>query len=202
MAINKALKIKKKYLDKVIGFDDSKKEDAKDETKNCQSHTCQNSSERADWRLALHLRLPHCSFFTSYGLLQSGSRGIPTFTESQNQLLAFSTSVLPLTIIFAWLDYRKGSVGKRWAGLQLVYKQRRLAHSLLRSAIKFFPWQLGHMGAIRSAYQADTLSIFLSTSAGILFLIFLLMGLLRKDKRHPADLLAGTQVQLKNSKQL
>ena len=35
MAINKALKIKKKYLDKVIGLDeDSEKEDAKDETKN------------------------------------------------------------------------------------------------------------------------------------------------------------------------
>ena len=49
MAINKALKIKKKYLDKVIGLDeDSEKEDAKDETKNWQSHTCQNSSERAD----------------------------------------------------------------------------------------------------------------------------------------------------------
>ena len=113
-----------------------------------------------------------------------------------------STSVLPLSVIFAWLDYRKGIFGKRWAGLQLVYKHRSLSHSLLRSAIKFFTWQLGHMGAIRSAYQADTLSIFLSTSAGILFLSFLLMGLLRKDKRHPADLLAGTQVQLKNSKQL
>ena len=34
MAINKALKIKKKYLDKVIGLDDFKKEGAKDETKN------------------------------------------------------------------------------------------------------------------------------------------------------------------------
>ena len=101
--------------------------------------------------------------------------GIPTFTESQS---------------------------KRWAGLQLIYKHRSFAHSILRSAIKFFPWQLGHMGTIRSAYQVDGLSIFLSTSAGILFLIFLLMGLLRKDKRHPADLLAGTQVQLKNSKQL
>ena len=35
MAINKALKIKEKYLDKVIGLDeDSKKESAKDDTKN------------------------------------------------------------------------------------------------------------------------------------------------------------------------
>ena len=124
--------------------------------------------------------------------------GIPTFTEAQNQLLAFSTSVLPLTVIFAWLDYRKGSFGKRWAGLQLVYKHKSFAHSVLRSAIKFFPWQLGYMGAIHSAYQADAWSIFLSTSAGILLLSFLLMGLLRKDKRYPADLLAGTQVQLQD----
>ena len=99
--------------------------------------------------------------------------GIPTFTESQS---------------------------KCWAGLQLIYKHRSFAHNILRSAIKLFPWQLGHMGAIRSAYQADALSIFLSTSAGILFLIFLLMGLLCKDKRHLADFLAGTQVQLNNSK--
>jgi len=34
MAINKALKIKQKYLDKVICLDDFKKEGAKDETKN------------------------------------------------------------------------------------------------------------------------------------------------------------------------
>ena len=141
-------------------------------------------------------------FLLAMGFYNLVLGGIPSFTEAQSQLLAFSSSVLPLSIIFAWLDYRKGSFGKRWAGLQLVYKHRSFAHSLLRSAIKFFPWQLGHLGAIRSAYQADALSIFLSTSAGIFFLIFLLMGLLRKDKRHPADLLAGTQVQLNNSKQL
>ena len=110
-------------------------------------------------------------FLLAMGFYNLVLGGIPTFTESQS---------------------------KRWAGLQLVYKYRSLAHSLLRSAIKFFPWQLGHMGTIRSAYQVDGLSIFLSTSAGILFLIFLLMGLLRKDKRHPADLLTGTQVQLKH----
>ena len=114
-------------------------------------------------------------FLLAMGFYNLVLGGIPTFTESQS---------------------------KRWADLQLVYKHRSLSHSLLRSAIKFFPWQLGHLGAIRSAYQADALSIFLSTSAGILFLIFLLMGLLRKDKRHPADLLAGTQVQLKHQKQL
>ena len=65
---------------------------------------------------------------------------LPLFTEAQSQRIAFSTSVLPLTIIFARLDYRKGSFAKRWASLQLVYKHRNFAHSLLRSAIKLFPW--------------------------------------------------------------
>ena len=40
---------------------------------------------------------------------------IPAFTEAQSQLLAFSTSVLPLTIIFAWLTIEKAvlaSVGQ------------------------------------------------------------------------------------------
>ena len=51
----------------------------------------------------------------------------------------------------------------------------------------------------RRSHSIDTL--FVITLLG-LFLIFLLMGLFRKDKRHPADLLAGTQVQLKHQKQL
>ena len=81
-------------------------------------------------------------FLLAMGLYYLILGGIPTFTESQS---------------------------KRWAGLQLFYKHRSFAHSILRSAIKLFPWQLGHMGAIRSAYQADNLSIFLSTSAEILY---------------------------------
>lgn len=75
-------------------------------------------------------------FLLAMGFYNLVLGGIPTFTESQS---------------------------KRWAGLQLIYKHRSFAHSILCSAIKLFPWQLGHMGAIRSAYQADGLSIFLST---------------------------------------
>lgn len=123
---------------------------------------------------------------------------IPKFSEFQSQLLAFCSSVLPLVLIFACLDYGKGSWGKRWAGLQLVYSHKSPTRSLVRSAIKFFPWQLGHMGAIRAIYQGDQLSILLSILAGILFLVFLTMGLFRKDKRHPADLLVGSQVQIKS----
>lgn len=54
-------------------------------------------------------------FLLAMGFYNLVLGGIPSFTEAQSQLLAFSSSVLPLTIIFAWLDYRKGSFGKRWA---------------------------------------------------------------------------------------
>ena len=52
-------------------------------------------------------------FLLAMGFYNLVLGGIPAFTEAQSQLLAFSSSVLPLTIIFAWLDYRKGSFGKR-----------------------------------------------------------------------------------------
>ncbi len=82
-----------------------------------------------------------------------GSRGIPAFTEAQSQLLAFSTSVLPLTVIFAWLDYRKGSLAS--AG-QVYSWFTNIGAPQPCACYQVFPQQLGHMGAIRSAYQADT----------------------------------------------
>ena len=56
--------------------------------------------------------------------------GIPEFTEIQSQCLAFFTSVLPITLLFTFFDYKNGgSFGKVKAGLELVYqkKQCRLA---------------------------------------------------------------------------
>ena len=40
-------------------------------------------------------------FLLAMGFYNLVLGGIPVFTEAQSQLLAFSTSVLPLTIIFA-----------------------------------------------------------------------------------------------------
>ena len=56
------------------------------------------------------------------------SNGIPEFTEIQSQCLVFFTSVLPVTLLFTFLDYTKnGSFGKTKAGLQLVYKKKNSA---------------------------------------------------------------------------
>lgn len=125
--------------------------------------------------------------------------GVPEFTEIQSQCLAFFTSVLPITLLFTFLDYtNNGSFGKAKAGLQLVYQKKTVQASLIRNTIKFLPWQLGHMGTIHGVYsEFDVLSISLSISATLLAVLLLAMTLFRKDKRHLGDLLARTQVQLR-----
>ena len=125
--------------------------------------------------------------------------GIPEFTEIQSQCLAFFTSVLPITLLFTFLDYtNNGSFGKAKAGLQLVYQKKTVQASLIRNTIKFLPWQLGHMGTIHGFYSNfDGLSIILSISATLLAVLLLAMTMFRKDKRHLGDLLAHTQVQQK-----
>ena len=126
--------------------------------------------------------------------------GIPEFTEIQSQWLVFLTSILPITLLFTYLDYAKnGSFGKVKAGLKLVYQKKTVQASLIRNVIKFLPWQLGHMGTIHGFYsEFDVLSIILSNSATLLAVLLLAMTLFRKDKRHLGDLLAHTQVQLKD----
>ena len=125
--------------------------------------------------------------------------GIPEFTEIQSQCLVFFTSVLPITLLFTFLDYRKnGSFGKAKAGLQLVYKKKTVQASLIRNTVKFLPWQIGHMGTIHGFYsEFDFLSIILSSFATLLAVALLAMMVFRIDKRHLGDLLAHTQVQLK-----
>ncbi|MBS6742245.1 MAG: RDD family protein [Streptococcus parasanguinis] len=125
--------------------------------------------------------------------------GVPEFTEIQSQWLVFLTSILPITLLFTFLDYtNNGSFGKAKAGLQLVYQKKTVQASLIRNTIKFLPWQLGHMGTIHGVYsEFDVLSISLSISATLLAVLLLAMTMFRKDKRHLGDLLAHTQVQQK-----
>ena len=125
--------------------------------------------------------------------------GIPEFTEIQSQCLVFFTSVFPITLLFTFLDYTKnGSFGKKKAELQLVYEKKTVQASLIRNAIKFLPWQIGHMSAIHSVYSGFDLLYFILCYTSILFLVVLLaMSIFRKDKRHLGDLLAHTQLQLK-----
>ena len=127
--------------------------------------------------------------------------GVPEFTEVQSQWLAFFTSVLPITLLFTFLDYKNDcSFGKAKAGLELIYQKKTVQASLIRNVIKFLPWQLGHMGTIHGFYSDfDGLFIILSISATLLAVSLLTMTMFRKDKRHLGDLLAHTQVQQKEA---
>ena len=65
--------------------------------------------------------------------------GVPEFAEIQSQWLVFFTSVLPITLLFTFLDYKNyGSFGKVKAGLELVYQKKTVQASLIRNVIKFF----------------------------------------------------------------
>lgn len=127
-------------------------------------------------------------------------KGIPKVTELQSQLIATITSVIPIIIIFSILDFKRGSIGKQKVGLKLYFKKRefKYIYSVIRNIIKFMPWQIGHMATIHGIYtEFDTISIILQIISLTLLVIMFLMGILRKDKRHLGDIVAGTQVQHK-----
>ncbi|MCM3710546.1 RDD family protein [Sporosarcina luteola] len=122
---------------------------------------------------------------------------IPQYTETQSQLVATFTSVIPIILVFSYLDYKGGSIGKRAAGLQLTYNQHKFSSAILRNIIKFLPWQFGHIGVIHGVYSGfDMIAIIVANIGTLLGLVLLCMGLFRKDKRHLGDLLAGTKVEL------
>lgn len=125
-------------------------------------------------------------------------KGMPKYTEMQAQLIATFTSVIPIILIFSYLDYFKnGSIGKRVSGLKLTYTNQSFSSSLLRNIIKFLPWQLGHVGVIHGIYSDfDMTAIMIANSGTFLGLVLLFMGLFRKDKRHLGDLIAGTKIVL------
>ncbi len=125
-------------------------------------------------------------------------KGIPEFNELQSQLVALLTSVIPIVLIFSFWDYSKGSIGKRKAGLELYYVNKTFGASLVRNIIKFLPWQLGHIGTIRGIYtNFDTVAIIFTICSMVLAIVLLVMGLVRRDKRHLGDLIAGTQTQVR-----
>ena len=123
-------------------------------------------------------------------------KALPDHGELYSQLIATFTTTIPVSIIFAWLDFRwQGSLGKHFAGLRLVFKRPTFGKSLLRNFLKFLPWQLGHVSVIRFMYgKTDFLTIILYLLSIGLLVTYLVMGLGRQDKRHLPDFLASSQV--------
>lgn len=119
-----------------------------------------------------------------------------------SDLAAFVLLILPVILYFGISEgsAQASTWGKRRAGLRVVAKDGRpigYPRALIRAALKFLPWQLGHTAVFQSIYAeaSFSLSIFLLfTLAYGLAIVYLLYLWRRPDHRTPYDLLAGTVV--------
>lgn len=146
--------------------------------------------------ILLYLLFLFCGAMAIYGLF---FQGIPKMGELKTQFVSLGTSVIPMVLLFTYLDYSKGgSFGKRKAALYLYYENKSVKSALIRNCVKFLPWELGHISTIHGIYTGfDDFSMALSAAAMLSLVSLLSMALFREDKRHLGDLLAGTQVQMR-----
>lgn len=121
-------------------------------------------------------------------------------TPAGRDALAFGLLVLPTMLTFALFEAstRQATPGKRRAGLRVVDSNgRRLApwRSLLRSAVKFGPWQMAHSAVFHLAADAtDGGYLVLSIAAQALVLASFTTMIIDRRRRAFHDLLAGSRV--------
>ena len=113
-----------------------------------------------------------CLFAVSMACCFMTLGDIPAFSELHSQLIATFASVLVIVALFAYLDFKGDSIGKRTAGLEIYFAHRSFGRSLVRNGIKFLPWQIGRMAVIHGVYtEFDIMSIVLSIVSCILRLV-------------------------------
>lgn len=122
---------------------------------------------------------------------------IPVFNETASHLLALITTVVPVTLVFSYMEYKApyGTIGKRRMGLEVTYESRSYWNSLLRNALKFLPWHIGHTGVIRAVYHDYSTLWFMVGNTGLLLAaVYICMVLFNEHFKHIPDLIAGTKV--------
>lgn len=126
----------------------------------------------------------------------------------QGQLLGFTMLTLPVTLYFALSEASRwqGTIGKGFLGLVVVTRAGErvpLPRSLLRSAVKFLPWELSHTALHRLVFwsaEAEQLAIWqvgflvITYSLSLLGAGWYVLSLFLRDRSTPYDRLAGTQV--------
>lgn len=116
-------------------------------------------------------------------------------------LVAFLTLILPVILSFTLQESsaRQATFGKRRAGVQVVSaaggSRLSFPRALLRSALKFLPWQMAHTAVFQISAGAESPLIWaLSILAQLLVVVYVLTLWLGKQHRTPYDWLAGTAV--------
>ena len=115
-------------------------------------------------------------------------------------LLAFLTLILPVILTFAYLEgsSRQATFGKRRLRLIVTDANGRppgFRRALVRSAVLFLPWQLGHTAVFHLAAGSTSIA-FVALSIGAQLLVLASLLLMVTDSRHRAlhDWVAGTRV--------
>lgn len=94
-----------------------------------------------------------------FGIVRLVSSGHPQRPEGAwaAEAIGFITMTLPFTLYFALSEgsRRQASIGKRVVGLVVVRRsgeKTSFTRALFRNAIKFVPWEFGHMLTQQAAY--------------------------------------------------
>jgi uncharacterized RDD family membrane protein YckC len=131
--------------------------------------------------------------------------GAPPSSPILADLTAFLLSVLPVTLFMALQEGspKQATMGKRWRGLRVTTIHGgavSLRRALLRSAVKFLPWQVAHTSLfhipgwpmeVQVIPTASLVGLILSQGA---VLACILVILLSRSGRAPHDWIAGTKV--------
>ncbi len=127
---------------------------------------------------------------------------VPSFSSPwTGQAIGFATMTVPVTLYFAISESSRAqaSVGKRLLRLRVTTMsggRLPLARSLLRSCVKFVPWECGHVVPYQTIYAGDDqVSVWVWGIAVVslgLALMWVLTVLLRN--RTPYDAWSGASV--------
>ena len=115
-------------------------------------------------------------------------------------LLAFLVLILPVILYFALQEgsQRQATWGKHKVGIKVVNAhglKLSMRQALIRSAVKFFPWQLAHTCVIQIKFgQTSPWLVFGALLAQILVVTYVLSVLISKEHRAPYDWLSGAYV--------
>lgn len=121
------------------------------------------------------------------------------------ELAGFLLLTVPVYLYFALMEGfgSHATWGKRRLGIWVTDARSRpiaLGRSLLRSALKFLPWELAHFTiwrmAIPSGYPDFSIYMLLAIVYGLVFL-YLISPLLNRQRRTIYDLVCGTAVRWK-----
>lgn len=116
-------------------------------------------------------------------------------------LVSFATTVLPFILYYCLQEASPAQAtwGKRKAGIMVTAlngKRLTFWRALLRSVVKFLPWQIAHMSLFAMFYEtADIIlvvtGLVLAQAAALAYLLILVIN---KTHRTPYDWIAGTMV--------